>query len=158
MDYSLFDEAARDHEEEAYQRRIAFVRTAVTHDVFPFLALANTEEEYKHRKALIYDRIAAIANAHESSLDETEAVADRLFGLFMEARKRGHQIEASLQAEAGLACKNCDHNAASTDHSEGLPCTTCGCTNFAPQTRTASVETEARRVTADEGEGGDPFQ
>lgn len=151
MDFSLFTEAARDHDAEASQRRTALVRTAVQQEVMPFLALAASDGEYAHRKALIYQRLAAIANRCEASLDETEDVADRMYGLLVQGRQRAAQ--AAVTHTAAMACSNCNHQ--SVDHSEGLQCAACGCNNFTPTSRTASTGKEARQVTA-EGDQG-PF-
>lgn len=140
MEYSLFAEASRDLEDEARQLRTAKVRADMQGEIFPFLALAASTEEYEHRKALAYDSLTVIASRHGASLTETEEIADRMFSVLAEAR---------VQA-AAMVCKNCGHR--SSPHSEGGTCTSCGCTDFTPKTTAAK---EARRVTADEGDG--PF-
>lgn len=145
MEYSLFDEASRDHDEEARDRRVALVRTAVTQEIFSFLALADSPGDYANRKALVNDRISAIALRYGSSLEETEGVADRMYQHLAQAR----QASKLTYTAGAMKCSACEHT--STDHSEGLRCQ-CGCTNFTPETKS---EKEARRVTA-EGEEG-PF-
>lgn len=145
MEYSLFDEASRDYDEEARDHRVAFVRTALVQEIFPFLALAQTPEDYANRKALALDRLSAIASRYDSSLAETEEVADRMYRHLVTAR----QASKLTYTASAMQCGECKHT--STDHSEGLPCH-CGCSNFTPETKS---EKEARRVTADEGDG--PF-
>lgn len=147
MDFSLFDEAARDFTAEAAERRTALVRIAVKEEIFPFLAQAASPSEYAHRKALASERLGAIARRCEASLEDVEGCADRMYGLLVQSRQQSAQ--ARLQRSAVMGCKNCDH--ASVDHSEGLQCHACGCTNFTPK----SSGREARRVTAEEG--GGPF-
>lgn len=140
MNFSLFDEASRDFDAEAAQRRTAMVRVAVQKEIFPFLAMASTSGEYDHRKALAYERLSAIASRCEASLQETEAVADRMYAALQEGRKLA----------AGMKCANCGHS--NSPHAQGDSCSSCGCHNFTPQTTAAK---EGRRVTAEEGEG--PF-
>lgn len=146
MDFSLFTEASRDHDAEAEQRREALVRVAVQTEVMPWLALAESDGEYIHRKALIADRLYEIANRHETGISTVERTADRMFRMLDDNRR------ASLEKAAAMQCANCSHG--SVDHSEGLQCGTCGCNNFTPRSKTAAKE--ARQVTA-EGEGGGPF-
>jgi len=141
MEYSLFTEASIDHEAEARQHRTAVLRQAIAEDVFPFLALAGTEEEYRHRKALAWEAMAALAVRHDASFDETEEVADRMYGLLREARG------LTTKTAGKPPCANCDHS--NTDHTQGLTCS-CGCNSYEPSTK------EARLVTA-EGEGEGPF-
>lgn len=151
MDFSLFDEAARDYDAEAAERRTAMVRSAVTQEIFPFLAVAGSAGEYAHRKALAAERLSSIATRCEASYDETEAVADRMFARLLESRQRAAQ--GSLGAEAkSRSCANCTH--ASPGHSEGGNCPSCGCTSFRAESKTAGKE--ARLVTA-EGQGEGPF-
>lgn len=149
MEFSLFSEAARDYEAEAAERRTALVRTAVKEEIFPFLAMAASDAEYGHRKALAADRLRTIARQCEASVQEVEGAADRMYRLLAQAR-RNEVREARLeQRTAAMSCKNCDH--ASVDHSEGLQCASCGCTNFTPK----ATGKEGRRVTAENEEG--PF-
>lgn len=145
MDYGLFDEASRDLTAEATVRRIAMVRSTVGEEAMPFLALASSEVEYIHRKALMVDRLSDIALRTGASLSEVEATADRMYTLLTEANAK---VAAGASA---VACGNCQHR--SVDHTEGMACQ-CGCNDFSPQT-TASKK-EARQVTA-EGEGSGPF-
>lgn len=140
MDYGVIHEASYDHEAEHRLRREALIRTAVADEIMPFLAMARSTSEYDHRKALAWDSLGEIANRHEASYDEVEDVADRMYGLIVQSRLK--------PVIAVAPCANCDH--ASVDHSEGLKCT-CGCADYAP----ASDSKEARRVTAEEGDG--PF-
>lgn len=149
MDFSLFDEASRDYDAEAAERRTAEVRVAVQEEVLPFLALARTQSEYTHRKALVQERLTSIARRSQASVEETGAMADRLFAMI--AKTRQGPTEASMRATATMKCSNCGHG--SVDHSEGLRCGSCGCNDFTPASRTAGKE--ARRVTAEEGQG--PF-
>lgn len=149
MDFSLFDEAARDYDAEAAERRTALVRTAVQQEAMPFLAMAQSDQEYIHRKALMADRLYAIASRYETGVSAVEAAADRMYRLLVQSRQRpaeGRSHTATMQ------CANCNHG--SVDHSEGLRCAACGCNNFTPQAKTAAKE--ARQVTA-EGEGSGPF-
>lgn len=148
MDFSLFDEAARDYDAENAVRRTAMVRSAVQEEIFPFLALASSAQEYGHRKALAAERLTSIAQRCGSSLAETEGVADRMYGLLAEGRQR----TAQLHATAAAACANCGHKG--TDHTEGLRCQ-CGCTDYTPKTDEDGGTKEAHRVTAQEGSG--PF-
>lgn len=140
MEYSLWEEATRDITAEASVRREAMVRSALTEQAMPFLALASTKIEYIHRKALMADRLSTIAMASGASLKDVEAMADRMWLLM---------TEATTKTATTMECGNCGHK--STDHSEGLRCS-CGCTDFSP---TSSAK-EARLVTA-EGEGSGPF-
>lgn len=151
MDFSLFDEASRDHDAEMAERRTALVRTAVQQEVFPFLALAQTPAEYAHRKALTAQSLTAIAQRCEASVGDAEAACDRMYDLLTQTRLRA--AESRLSTQAAMSCANCNHR--SVDHTEGLQCSACGCANFTPQSRTASTGKEGRRVTADEGDG--PF-
>lgn len=147
--FSLFDEAARDWDAEAAARRTALVRVAVQEEIFPFLAQAASDAEYGHRKALASDRLHAIALRCEASVADVESTADRMYRILAQAR-RNQVREARLeQRTAAMACKNCDHS--SVDHSEGLQCSSCGCTDFAPK----ATGKEGRRVTAENEEG--PF-
>lgn len=147
MDFSLFDEASRDYEQEARERRTAMVRTAVVQEVMPFVGLATSTEEYVHRKALAAQTIQSISMRYGSSWDEVAGVADRLYGLMTEARR---QPDDGLTFVANaMACGNCGHQ--STDHTEGLRCS-CGCTDFTPDT------TETKQAMRREaGEGSGPF-
>lgn len=152
--FSLFEEAARDYEAEAAERRAALVRAAVKEEVFPFLAMAASEVEYGHRRALAAESLKRIAVRGGASVAEVGDVADRMYRLLAQARQgqpqaRQGQPQARLERTAAMVCGNCDH--ASVDHSEGLSCNTCGCANFTPK----SDGKEARRVTAEGGEG--PF-
>lgn len=146
MDYSLFDEAARDLTAEAAVRRTAMVRTAVGEEVMPFLALASTPVEYLHRKALIAERLSVVALNCGATLQEVETAADRMYGLLAEATR---QVTA---AATSMKCSNCNHQ--SVDHTEGLRCQ-CGCANFTPQSTTTASRKEARPVTAEAASG--PF-
>lgn len=149
MEYSLFSEAARDYEAEAAERRTALVRATVKEEIFPFLAMAASDAEYGHRKALAADRLHAIARRCETSVKDVESAADRMYRLLAQAR-RNQMREARLeQRTAAMQCGNCGHG--SVDHSEGLQCHSCGCTNFTPQ----STGKEGRRITAENEEG--PF-
>lgn len=145
--FSLFEEAARDYEAEAAERRAALVRAAVKEEVFPFLAMAASEVEYGHRRALAAESLERIAVRCGASVAEVGDVADRMYRLLAQARQGQPQVR--LERTAAMVCGNCDH--ASVDHSEGLSCNTCGCANFTPK----SDGKEARRVTAEGGEG--PF-
>ncbi len=143
MDFSLFDEASRDYDREALERRTALVRTAVTQDVMPFLALASTPEEYRHRKALAAQSIEMIATRCEASAQEVVTMADRMFAMVHAARRD----EGLVHVAKAMECANCDHR--STDHTEGLKCS-CGCSNFTPSTSRHGMRREA-------GEGSGPF-
>lgn len=145
MEYSLFTEALIDHEAAATQMRTAVLRQAIAEEVFPFLALAANDEDYRHRKALAWEVMGAVAVRHDASFDETEAVADRMYALWQEAK-----TAQAVKTAAKAPCANCDHS--NTDHTEGLTCS-CGCSNYQP---TTAGEKEARLVTA-EGEGEGPF-
>jgi hypothetical protein len=126
MDYGVFDEASRDHEAEAAMRRHAMVRTAVAEEVMPFLALAGSEREYEHRKALAEDHLQRIADKYDVPLADVTALADRVFNLMYRSRTAG------LQRTSSTTCAACGHR--NTDHSEGLRCP-CGCTSFQPETQ-----------------------
>lgn len=140
MDFSLFDEASRDHDAEAADRRTALVRIAVQHEAMPFLALASSDAEYGHRKALMSDRLSTIAARCEASVEEVEGAADRMYHLIRTTRQGSAE---GLSRTAAMHCGNCDHG--SVDHSEGLQCPRCGCNNFTPKSKTAARE------------GGGPF-
>lgn len=145
MDFSLFDEASRDYDREALERRTALVRVGVGETLMPFLALASSTEEYQNRKALASSVIHNVAMRCGSSETEVIAVADRMYGLLTEARRTTQ--DGLVYTATAMACANCDHK--STDHSEGLRCS-CGCTNFTPSTSKESMRREA-------GEGSAPF-
>lgn len=142
MDYGVFDEASRDLEAEASMRREAMVRTALSEEVMPFLGLAASEGEYRHRLALADGHLQRIADKCGVSLAEVTAMADRLFGLIYQHKS------ASVIKTSAVMCGACGHR--NTDHSEGLRCP-CGCTSFQPETSPK----EGRRITAEEGDG--PF-
>jgi hypothetical protein len=144
MDYGVFDEASRDHDAEVAQRRQAMVRIAVSEEVMPFLALATSDGEYAHRRALAEEHLARIAEQHGAPLSEVTGMADRLFKLFYQASR------GSVSKHASTMCEACGHK--NTDHSEGLRCP-CGCTSFQPES--SDTAKEGRRVTAEEGDG--PF-
>lgn len=149
MDFSLFDEASRDYDREHLERRTAMVRAALAEEVMPFLAMATSEEEYAHRKALAHNALMSVATRHGASLGETTAVADRLFGLLVTARRSSSREDGLVYTANAQPCANCDH--ASTDHTEGLRCH-CGCTNFVPDT-----STQATAMRRQAGEGSGPF-
>lgn len=142
MDFSLFDEASRDYDREALERRTAMVRTAVVEEVMPFLAMATSTQEYEHRKALACNSLVSIATRHDASLGEVLIVADRLYGHLVTARGLVHVATVP-------PCANCEHS--STDHAEGLRCH-CGCTNFV-----ADSGTQATAMRREAGEGSGPF-
>lgn len=148
MDFSLFDEASRDYDREALERRTAMVRTAVTQGLMPFLAMATTTEEYRHRKALAAENIQAVAVQHGASVEEVETIVDRMYAMVHASRQVAEDDGLRYTASA-MECSNCGHR--STDHSEGLRCG-CGCTSFTPATggQTTAVRHEA-------GEGSGPF-
>ena len=148
MDFSLFDEAARDYDAEAAERRTALVRTAVQEEIFPFLAMASSPEEYGHRKALAYERLTTIAARCNAPLADVEGAADRMYALLLEGRQRTAQLQ---QRTAAAACANCGHKG--TDHTEGLRCQ-CGCTDYTPKTEDGGTK-QARKTAAEEGSG--PF-
>jgi hypothetical protein len=148
MDYSLFDEAGRDYDAEAGQRRAALVRTAVSQDLMPFLALAADQVEYGHRRALASEGIGRIAARCQATPQEVADCADRMFKTFLDTR-----TASTPHLSVSAPCSNCRH--ASVDHSEGLRCS-CGCTNFVAGSNTSTAaRTEARRTTAEKEEG--PF-
>lgn len=147
MDYGVFEEASHDYEREIFERRREAAKVAVQEEIFPFLALAANKGEYQTRKALAAERISSIASRAGLPEVEVEKVADAMFGYVDQARTASVPKTATVRKSAVMACANCDHT--SVDHSEGLTCSACGCSNFTPQTREAS-----RRATA--GEGG-PF-
>lgn len=149
MDFSLFDEASRDHDAEAAARRTALVRVAVQKELMPWLARAQSDGEYTHRKAMIAERIYSIANRNQTGISTVEAMADRMYQGLVNARRKA--AEASLETTAAMKCSNCGHG--TVDHSEGLQCPSCGCNSFSPQTTAVK---EARQVTADQ-EGSGPF-
>lgn len=150
MDYSLFDEASRDHDAETAAHRTAMVRVAVKEEIFPFLALATSEVEYGHRKALAYERLAAIAERNGVSLTEVEKTADRMYEYL---HPTAAKAEPEMVLTAAMKCANCNHR--STDHTEGLQCGACGCSNFSPLSTQASKGEEGRRTTAEKEAG--PF-
>ena len=123
------------------------MRTAVTQDVMPFLAMATSTEEYMHRKALAAESLQQIAAQHGASMIEVETIADRMYGMVHAARRA--KDENLVHVATAQACGNCKHQ--STDHSEGLRCG-CGCTDFvaAGNPQTTGMRREA-------GEGAGPF-
>lgn len=139
MDYGVFEEASRDYEREILDSRRGHARVAVKEDIFPFLVLASTDQEYADRKALAAESMQRIAVRTELPVTEIEKIADSLF----ERIKEGRQARtASMHKEAAMACANCGHT--SVDHSEALTCPTCGCNNFTPMSK------NAKRTTAGE--------
>lgn len=151
MDHSLFDEAARDYESEAAERRTALVRTAVSREILPFLSMAASPAEYEHRRALAADTLYRIAENCDAPLSDVVAMADRLFTLFYQRKANLEtQRKVALEAQAaGMKCTNCDH--VNPPHQQGGMCSACDCTNYTPKT----AAKEGRRVTAEEGSG--PF-
>jgi hypothetical protein len=147
MDFSLFDEASRDYDREALERRTALVRTAVTQDVMPFLAMAATTEEYMHRRALAAESLQHIAAQHGASVSEVEVIADRMYGMVHAARRA--KDDGLVYTATAQKCGNCKHQ--STDHTEGLRCS-CGCADFVAA---GDVQTTGMRREA--GEGSGPF-
>lgn len=145
MDFSLFSEASRDHEAEALERRTALVRMAVADELLPFLALASSAGEYMDRKALVADRMRAIAGQCGAQPHEVEAMADRLYTLLTQRQATRHLGQAA-------PCGNCNHT--SVDHTEGLRCQ-CGCADYQPVSAPVTARKEARQVTAEDGSG--PF-
>lgn len=141
MSYGVFDEASRDYEAELLASRRELARVAIKENIFPFLALASTDQEYADRKALAGDSIHRIAVQAELPPSEVERLTDSMFDRIKEGRT------VAMTRTAAMACANCGHT--SVDHSEALTCPTCGCNDFTPMSK------NARRATA--GEGGGPF-
>lgn len=140
MDYGVFEEASRDYEAEILASRRDLARVAIKEDIFPFLVLATSDQEYADRKALASDSLQRVAAKAELPVSEVERISDAMFGHVQQART------AAWTKEAAMACSNCGHT--SVDHSEALTCPTCGCNDFTPTTKAASKKTA--------GEGG-PF-
>jgi hypothetical protein len=122
---SVFDEASRDHEAEDLLVRQAAAR-AETQGVWPFLALAQSEDEFGHRLALAEDRLSAIASRHGLSYEDVTAPLREGFAVL------------HPKAAAGETCRNCGH--ANPPHRKGGLCSVCGCESFQPRTHTSAIQ------------------
>lgn len=122
---SVFDEASRDHESEDRDHRLT-AATVEAQQVWPFLALAQSTEEFGHRLALREPVLAAVAVKHGVPLEE-----------IVRPLQRGFEALHSIEAK-GLTCRRCNHS--NVPHTDGAVCP-CGCTTFSP--KTASLEKEA---------------
>lgn len=80
----LWTEASYDHDEMARTAALARVQ-AELQDVMPFLLMARTEPEYRHRRALAEERLETIALRYGVDPAEVMEVADRQFALYHEA-------------------------------------------------------------------------
>jgi DnaJ-class molecular chaperone len=85
MTYSLWDEAARDINEEASLRTQASTRVA-SRDLMPFIALALTEAELEHRLALAEGAISTVAASAGVSPSDVETHLRSQWALLAEAK------------------------------------------------------------------------
>lgn len=130
---SVFDEATRDYEAEQHHASLsAAVEEAKS--VWPFLAMALSEEEYATRVALSHERLTTIAQRHGVSYEDLTAPLARGFAIALEARLPGGDVTH------GVECGNCGHS--NPGHTDGGPCQ-CGCTSFQGKQRTAAKEASA---------------
>lgn len=106
MDFiSVFDEASRDIEAEAVERRHTAALQDATAATWQFLALAKSEPEFGHRLALVEDRLEALASQHGVSYEEITAPLRQGFQALLESREaagRGPKVAAEHSAGYGL--------------------------------------------------------
>jgi hypothetical protein len=139
---SVFDEASRDHEAEASLRSLTAAQVEAQ-ALWPFLALARSEEEFGHRLALVNDRLEAISDRHGVSMDDLTEQYRTAFKEAVLAPKA-----ADLEAEAaGVRCRNCGHS--NPPHKQGGECSQCGCESYAPRV-------QQRAAAKDRGPSYDP--
>jgi hypothetical protein len=129
---SVFDEASRDHEAEDLAAREAAARVDAQ-EVWPFLALASSPEEFGHRLALAEGRLSGIASRHGLTYEDVTAPLREGFAVL-------HPRQAG-----GESCRNCGH--ANPPHRKGGLCSVCGCESFQPGTH------GSRQAARDEDEG-----
>lgn len=137
---SLFDEASRDIEAEGRDRIVTSATQAATSQCWGFLSLAQSENEFGHRLALVEDRLTAIASEHGLSYEEVAAPLRNGFEAVLAAKEAGADPKApdlaSEAAAAGARCANCGHM--NPTHRKGGLCE-CGCDSYQPDSRTAAI-------------------
>lgn len=109
---SLWTEATRDFEAEQVERVQTLATQAATTQVWPFLALAQSSEEFEHRLALADDRLRSIASAHGVSYEDVAAPLRTGFTATLEAREAGlgpKAAESSHDEDEGqrFGCPDC---------------------------------------------------
>lgn len=133
---SALEFAGEDRESELALR----ARTAANveaQSVWPFLALAQSEEEFGHRLALsdVQEHLATVAARHGVSVEEVSRPLVEGFKVVLAGR-----VEA-----ASAVCANCGHS--NPGHRDGGVCE-CGCKSYEPQAKTAS-----RKTAGEQGRG-----
>jgi hypothetical protein len=98
MTYSLWDEAARDINEEASLRTQASTRVA-SRDLMPYVALARTEAELGHRLALAEDAISTVAASAGVGPSDVEAHLRSQWALLMEASGKPWETDSDGDAD-----------------------------------------------------------
>lgn len=115
---SLWTEASVDVDAE-YQQRARARATAAIGEIWPFVALAQTGQEYVHRKALAADSIQTIALRADVRPEVVEEILDHHFTAVLEARTaaededddedEGTEREPCKCGRAGCTCSgDCD--------------------------------------------------
>lgn len=137
---SVFDEASRDHEAEDLATREAAARVDAQ-EVWPFLALAASAEEFGHRLALAEERLSAIASRHGLTYEDVTAPLREGFAVL-------HPKEAG-----GESCRNCGH--ANPPHRKGGLCSVCGCESFQPGTHGSRQAAREKYCDYCHGKGSD---
>lgn len=93
MNYpSVWTEAGRDAEAEARARSLDQARAAVG-EIWPFIALARSQAEYGHRKALVAERITTIASKTGTTVDDVSGILDRFYATLKQAEKEPEEGE-----------------------------------------------------------------
>lgn len=126
---SMFEEPGQEVEAEARERVVTAAQVEAQ-EMWPFLALAQTEEEFGHRMALAEPNLTSIAAKHGV---EVEVITDPF--------RKGFEAVLAGRVEASPACQNCGH--ANPPHRKGGQCGSCGCDSYQPKARQASLEKQA---------------
>lgn len=112
----LWSEATRDYVREDQERAFESARLKAV-SVWTFLAAAKSVEEYNHRKALVEDRLDAIATG--SLRKRLEASLDRDFRIVLaEAEEEAKEAEASEESDSDEEAPEEDDDDDSEDDSE----------------------------------------
>jgi hypothetical protein len=109
----LWADASRDVEAE--QQTMAFYRAsaALEEELWPFLALSQSEAELEHRKALAMEPLQRIASESGMPLPELGAMIDNRFRILTEAKSACHcgqencQCSGDCNCQSGCNCGNC---------------------------------------------------
>lgn len=89
---SVWTEAGRDVEAEQRARALDHARAAVA-EIWPFVAQAKSRAEYGHRKALVEERLSAIAAKTQTTVDDVSGILDRFYATLKRAEHEPEEGE-----------------------------------------------------------------